>query len=210
MTTSSELQPEAGWAGARRVRMQPPAPAERGLLFRSMSRLSRLFGRDDVPDILAVININPRLFWTWLLFASRLMPFGRLQAQEREKIILRTGWNCHSRYEWGQHVEIGLGAGLSDADILRVAHGPAACADRYERALLQACDEIHHDKCIAPATWALLAEKYDESLLIEIMILIGHYEMIAGFLNSTGIVLEPALEQCLAGFNERVRGLVAG
>jgi len=203
MTNTPELQPEAGWAGAKRVRLLPPAPTERGLLFRGASRLSRLFGRDDVPDILAVINI--RLFWSWLLFASRLMPFGQLPAAEREKIILRTAWNCRSRYEWGQHVDIGLGAGLSDSDILRIAAGPAACADRYERALLQASDEIFRDKCIAPATWALLAEKYEESLLIEIMILIGHYEMIAGFLNSSGIVLEPALEEKLAGFNERVR-----
>jgi len=199
-----ELQPDAGWAGAHRVRMLAPEPARRGLVFRGASRLSRLFGRDDVPDILAVININPRLFWSWLLFASRLMPFGRLPAREREKIILRTGWNCRSRYEWGQHVQIGLSVGLTDEDILRVAAGPAACADRYERALIQACDDICRDKCISPASWALLAEKYEESLLIEIMILIGHYEMIAGFLNSTGIVLEPALEDCLAGFNGRI------
>jgi len=64
MTNTPELQPEAGWAGAKRVRLLPPAPTERGLLFRGASRLSRLFGRDDVPDILAVININPRLFWS--------------------------------------------------------------------------------------------------------------------------------------------------
>ena len=52
MTNTPELQPEAGWAGAKRVRLLPPAPTERGLLFRGASRLSRLFGRDDVPDIL--------------------------------------------------------------------------------------------------------------------------------------------------------------
>lgn len=199
-----ELQPAAGWVGPSQPRLH--APANAGLLFRAAGTARGLFGRKEMPDVLSVFNINRRLFWPWLLFASRLMPFGRLAATDREKIILRTAWNCRSRYEWGQHVDIGLGAGLSDADILRVTRGPGAGIDAREQALLQACDDLFHDKYIADDTWQQLSRDYDEKALIEITVLIGHYEMVAGFLTSAGLQLEAPIEEKLRAFNQRVQG----
>lgn len=196
------LQPPCGWGGAASVRLEPPAAS--GLAFRSLASVARLFGRAQVPDLFTVLHRNPRLFWAWLLFASRLMPFGRLPAAMREKIILRTAWNCRSRYEWGQHVDIALRAGVSDADILRVASGHAAFTDPVEQALMRACDELCRDRCMSEATWAVLAGHHDEKRLIEIMLLVGHYEMVAGFLNSTGLVLEPAAEAILQDFHRRI------
>ncbi|AXQ30339.1 carboxymuconolactone decarboxylase family protein [Solimonas sp. K1W22B-7] len=204
MNSTRELQPERGWVHAAAPRLRPPPPSERGLLFRSVTGGARLFGRKELPDLFPVFHINRRLFWPWLFFASRLMPGGRLKAKEREKIILRTGWNCRCRYEWGQHVEIGLGVGLSDQDILRVSKGPAHAADDRERALLLACDDMAREQCISSDSWAALAAHYSEPLLIEITILIGHYQMVAGFLNSTGIALEPAIEQQLQEFHRRL------
>lgn len=204
VSNTAELQPERGWILSATPRLQAPPPAQRGLLFRAVSGSARLFGRKELPDLFPVFHINRRLFWPWLLFASRLMPGGRLKPKEREKIILRTGWNCRCRYEWGQHVEIGLGIGLSDADILRVSRGPAQAQDERERALLQACDDMARDQVIASDTWAALATHFSRPLLIEITILIGHYQMVAGFLNSGGIALEPAIEQVLAEFHRRI------
>jgi len=202
--SARQLQPERGWVQAATPRLRPPPPSERGLLFRAVAGGARLFGREELPDLFPVFHINRRLFWPWLFFASRLMPGGRLQAQDREKIILRTGWNCRCRYEWGQHVEIGLRMGLTDADILRVAQGPAQAQDAREQALLRACDDMAGEQAICAATWAALAAHYSEALLIEITILIGHYQMVAGFLNSTGIALEPAVEQVLQDFHRRI------
>lgn len=199
-----KLKPESGWVEVGRVRLPAPPVAARGFLFRAVSRLSGVLGRDEMPDILAVLHLNPHLFWAWLFFASRLMPYGRLVATEREKIILRTAWNCRSRYEWGQHVELALAAGVSDDEIQRVAEGSQAWADPHDRALMLACDELCRDRFIAEATWQILAQKYSDSLLVEITILIGHYEMIAGFLNSAGIELEPAIEAKLQAFYARI------
>lgn len=199
-----ELVPEGGWAGATQQRLPVPSPAQRGLMFRSLSLFSGWFGRQEVPDVMTVLHRHPRLFWPWLLFASRLMPYGRLLPAEREKIILRTGWNCRSRYEWGQHVDIALSAGVTDEDIRRVAEGPGAWPEPRARALMLACDEMHRDKCVSSATWQLLMEHYSEPLLIEIVMLIGHYEMIAGFLNSAGLELEPGMEAKLQAFHQRL------
>lgn len=205
MTLSApELVPDGGWAGAGHVRLPAPRPAARGALFRSLSGAARLFGRHDVPDVITVLHVNPRLFWAWLFFASRLMPFGRLPAALREKAILRTAWLCRSRYEWGQHVEIALRSGVSDAEIVALTRGAAALADAGDRAVLQACDELHRDHCVGEATWATLRTHFREPLLVELLLLIGHYQMIAGFLNSTGLALEAPIEAALQAFHGRV------
>ena len=198
------LQPPQGWLRPSPDRLHAPAPGERGLVFRTISKLSALFGRQQVPDIFTVMHINPSLFWPWLLFASRLMPFGRLSGREREMVILRTAWNCRSRYEWGQHVELALRAGVSDDDIVQLTGEPSAVADPRVQALMQACNELCANNHLSDATWKLLAKHYDEKRLIEIMLLIGHYRMIAGFLNASGLILEPTIEATLQAFYTRV------
>jgi 4-carboxymuconolactone decarboxylase len=201
----SELIPPGGWRQPPQPRLQAPPPAERGWLFRTLSRFARRMGRADVPDVITVLHLNPRLFWAWLFFASRLMPYGRLPARERELIILRTAWNCRSRYEWGQHVEIGLRAGVTDDEILRVAQGSDAFAGQPSQWLLSACDEICAQQFISDATWEQLAARYDRKRLIEILMLVGHYIMIAAFLNSAGLRLEAPIEDKLQALHARIK-----
>lgn len=198
------LCPPGGWKTPAPGRLPAPPVAERGAVFRLLSLGARWFGRADVPDVIAMLHINRGLFWRWLWFASRLMPFGRLPAAAREKVILRVAWNTRSRYEWGQHVQIALASGVDDAAILRVTRGPEACSDAGERALLRACDEWFAGKCLSDATWAELAARYNAPLCIEIMLLIGHYEMIAGVLNTAGLTLEPPIEAELQAFHRRI------
>jgi len=202
-----ELEPEGGWIRAETTRLPAPPPSRRGLLFRGVSVASRFFGRAQVPDVFSVFHINSRLFWAWLFFASRLMPGGRLPARDREKIILRTAWNCRSRYEWGQHVDIALRVGVSDEDIVRVSQGPAAFDDPRDRAQMQACDDLFRGQIIAATTWQQLSAHYDEKKLIEIVILIGHYQMLAGFLNSAGIALEAQTETKVEDFHRRIESI---
>jgi len=133
---------------------------------------------------------HPGLFRRWLPFGGKLLA-GKLPARERELLILRTGWHCRSEYEWGQHVLIARAAGISDEEIARVTQGPDAPGwDAFERALLTAADELHRDACIGEATWAALAERYDERQLVEVPMLVGHYHMVAFTLNSLGVQRE--------------------
>jgi alkylhydroperoxidase family enzyme len=199
------LMPEGGWAEAESLRLPAPPEPERGLAFRAVTKLSRFFGRSQLPAIFPVFNINGRLFWAWLFFASRLMPYGRLPATTREKLILRTAWNCRSRYEWGQHLELGLGVGVTDEEVLQLAQQPEKM-EPLDAALMRACDEICRQKLISEPTWNELAAHYSKASLIEIMILVGHYEMVAGLLINAGIQLEEPIEQALAEFHQRVAG----
>lgn len=128
----------------------------------------------------------------WLPFGGRLLN-GKIPARERELLILRTGWNCRSEYEWAQHVAIGRSAGLSDEEIHRVPAGPGGDWSRFDSTLLQAADELHDEWCITDATWGDLADVYDTQQLIELPMLVGHYHMIAMTLNSLGVQLDPGL-----------------
>jgi alkylhydroperoxidase family enzyme len=134
---------------------------------------------------------HPGLFRRWLPFGGKLL-VGKLPARDRELMILRTGWNCRAEYEWAQHVVIARRTGLGDDVIARVKEGPDAAGwDPFDATLLRAADELHRDSVLSDATWAALAERYDERQLIEVPMLVGHYHMVAYALNSLGVQVEP-------------------
>ncbi len=135
------------------------------------------------------------LFKAWLPFAGFLLGGGVLSARERELLILRTGHNCTSAYEWGQHVRISEDIGISHEEILRVAEGPDAAAwPPAEASLLRAADELHEHSKISDDTWTALGDSHDERGLIEIAILVGHYHLVAFALNSLEVELDEGLE----------------
>jgi alkylhydroperoxidase family enzyme len=137
----------------------------------------------------------------WLPFGGKLLN-GKIPPRDRELLILRTGWNCTSEYEWAQHVVIGGAAGLTDDEIRRVPSGPTGGWSEFDATLLRAADELHEDFCITDATWAALAKVYDTSQLIELPMLVGHYHMVAMTLNSLGVQLDPGL----SGFPDTASG----
>jgi 4-carboxymuconolactone decarboxylase len=144
-------------------------------------------------NIFTTLVRHPRLFRHWLPYGGALLT-GSLPARDREIVILRTAWRCRSVYEWGQHVRLARVAGLTDAEIDRIPDG----ADdpgwpSHELALLRATDELHDDDCVGDATWRALAHHYDEQQLVEIVMLVGQYRMVAGALNSFGVEREPGV-----------------
>ena len=198
-----QLTPAGGWRPAA-ARLAPLEREKLGGVMRALLWASGKWGKkrtgsSRVPDVFLLLMRNRRLFGPWLRFASRLMPYGTIDRRDAELVILRVGWNCRCRYEWGQHVAIGLRAGLTPEEVARVAMGPEAqgWAPR-QIALLQATDDLHRDRVMTDSTWANLAKHYRPGQLIEVGMLIGHYEMLAGVLNSAGLALEPQVEEQLA------------
>jgi alkylhydroperoxidase family enzyme len=136
-----------------------------------------------------------RLFRAWLPFGGFLLGGGVLSPRERELLILRTGHNCGSDYEWGQHARIAGALGFTPEELLRVAQGPAAQGwSEAEATLLRAADELHRDAKISQDTWRQLAAIHDERALIEIPMLVGHYHLVAFALNSLEVELDDGLE----------------
>lgn len=149
--------------------------------------LSRIFGRvsgTEPPAVFLTLGRNRRLFWGWLHFAGRLMPGGRLPRRQTELVILRVAATRGSEYELTQHRRIGRRSGLSAEEIARVEAGGLDGWTGADRLLLAAADELLADDDLTDDTWAALREEYDERVAIEIVMLVGHYRMLATALHA--------------------------
>lgn len=195
------LIPEKGW---RNNSENIKIPADQGMIFKAIGKTATLLGRKEVPEVFKLLFVNKRLFWAWLYFASRLMPYGKLPGREREIIILRMAWLCRCRYEWGQHIEIGLRNGLKDIDIVHISKGADSFENEREQSLVLACDEIFNDQNISESTIQKLKNFYSDKMLIEISMLAGHYQMLAGVINTSGLALDASVEEFLREFNKRI------
>jgi 4-carboxymuconolactone decarboxylase len=153
-------------------------------------------GPDGQPlNIFATIARHPKLLKRWLVFGAHVLSKSELPPRDRELLILRTGWRCQAPYEWGQHVVIAKQVGISDAEIQRVTDGPQAAGwDPFDATLLTAVDELHDDAVISDATWAALAERYDDKQLLEVLFAVGQYHLVSFVLNSCGVPLDAGIE----------------
>jgi alkylhydroperoxidase family enzyme len=132
------------------------------------------------PNLFTTLGRHGPLFRGWLMFAGRLMPRGKLPRRETELVILRVAHLRGSTYEWEHHVKLGRRAGVGQADLERVQEGPAAAGwPEREAAILTAADELVADGDLGDVTWERLRGHLDDRELIELVMLVGHYEMIA-------------------------------
>jgi len=145
-----------------------------------------------LSNLYATIANHPQLYGPRVRFGSYLQRESLLPPKTRELLIMRTGWLIRSEYEWAHHVEAAKAAGLSDAEIARIAQGPSASGWSDEhRALLAAADELRREAFIADATWKTLQKYYDTKQLVEIVYTVGGYTMTGLAINSFGIQVEP-------------------
>ena len=174
-------------------RIEPLPPDEwdddlRPLLEASQASLGRPL------NIFATLANHPKLLKRWSVLANHVLFKSSIPAREREMLILRTGLRCGSDYEWGQHVGIARGAGLSDVEIARVAEGPEASGwTAGERALLRAADELHDAQVVRDGTWTELAEAWSTQQLMDIVMTVGMYTQVAMALRSFGVEREPGV-----------------
>jgi AhpD family alkylhydroperoxidase len=169
-------------------RIAPGTRRDVGLFAWGFAQIAGRVSRTNPPNLFLTMGRRPKLFRGWLRFAGRLMPGGTLPRRETELVILRVAHLRDCEYERDHHVRIGNRAGLTDADLARVADGPSADGwSEHERVLLTAVDELHAQHDLSDATWDQLTEQYDERRLIELVFLVGHYEMLATFIGTLRI-----------------------
>lgn len=174
-------------------RIQPLAPSEWS--DETKEQMQKLQRDGQVFNIFATLARHPQLLKRWLVFGNHILAHNSLPAREREIVILRMGWLCRARYEWGHHVAIGKQAGLSADDIRRIAAGPDAPGwDAFEATLLRAVDELNTDTFISDATWKALAARYSMEQMLDLVFTAGQYKMVSMALNSTGVQLEEGFE----------------
>jgi alkylhydroperoxidase family enzyme len=138
---------------------------------------------------------DPELFRRWLGFGGALLS-GTLPGRLRELVILRTAFRFGGAYEWAHHLELAEAQGVTLDEIAAVGHrdglGRVAWAP-VELAALGAVDETAAAGQVSDATWEDLEASLSESEIIELLMLIAHYQMLTGVLRSLGVQLEPSV-----------------
>jgi 4-carboxymuconolactone decarboxylase len=117
-----------------------------------------------------------------------------LDPRLRELVILRTGWNTRSVYEFGQHVLAGRQVGISEDTIRRTTQPIAGGGwPPLEEIALRMVDDLCRDDCVTDEVWADLERLAGQERAIAMIALTGMYRMVAGVLNSLGIQPEDDL-----------------
>ena len=137
-------------------------------------------------NIFATLAHHPKLMKRWMVFGNHVLAKSTLSARDRELLILRTGWNCRAPYEWGQHVAIARGVGITDDEIERVAAGPDAPGwDPFEalpaaRGRRAAQRPEPHRRDLRRRS----RQRYDEQHLLDLVFTVGQYHLVSMALNS--------------------------
>jgi AhpD family alkylhydroperoxidase len=162
------------------ARIAPGGRRDVGLLAWAISHVAGRVGGTGPPNLFLTLGRQRKLFRGWLRFAGRLMPGGTLPRRETELVILRVAHLRSCRYEFDHHVQLGRRAGLTERDIARVVEGPDAEGwSARESALLAAVDALHEHQDLDDAGWTRLRDHLDERESIELLMLAGHYELLA-------------------------------
>ena len=117
----------------------------------------------------------------------------KLSAKLRELAILRVAALSPARYEWVQHVPIAQATGAADAQIAALERGDIAADafDPLERAVLRFTTEVVRDVRASEATFAALAQHLSAQEIVELIVTVGYYMMIARLLETTAVDLDP-------------------
>jgi alkylhydroperoxidase family enzyme len=160
-------------------------------LFRRMEGLGCV---DGVPKLNVPLTLahHLELAEAFQPFGGHLLLHSSLPKRTYELVTLRTAWLSHSPYEWARHEPAGRRAGLTDAQIDGIKAGPDAAVwtDPLDRALLRAVDQLKRDSDIDDELWAILVEHFDNKQIMDLIMTIGMYAMLAMLLNAARVQME--------------------
>jgi AhpD family alkylhydroperoxidase len=170
------------------ARITPGGLRELGPLIWLFTRIAGRVTGTRPPAVFTVLGRGRGLFWGWLHFAGRLMPGGTLPRAHTELVILRVAHLRACDYEFTHHAALGRRAGLTSTDIQRVTIGSGADGwTEDQRLLLSVTEELLATKNLSDRTWRSLRARYADRVILEILLLIGHYDMLATVLLTIGL-----------------------
>jgi alkylhydroperoxidase family enzyme len=158
---------------------------------------------DEVRELLGRLPVKLNVFRMMAHAATDFRPLvqlgtailGRqkLDARLRELTILRVATLSRARYEWVQHVPIAEATGATAAEIAALERGDvdADCFGPLERAVFRFVTEVVRDVRASDAAFADVAARLSPQEVVELILTIGYYMMIARLLETTAVDLDP-------------------
>lgn len=161
-------------------RIAPGGFRETGPIIWAFSRLAGAVTGTKPPHVFTTLGRHPGLFWGWLHFAGRLMPGGTLPRHESEMLILRVAHLRGCAYEFEHHRRLGRRAGLSSEQIQALTGDLTEGSwSPRELTMVQTADALIAEKDLDDAQWARLTSELSPKSALELVMLVGHYDMLA-------------------------------
>lgn len=166
---------------------------QRALLARSLP------GPDGEPlNVFKTLVGYPELMRRVNALGGYFLVAGELELRTRELVILRVAGTVGSVYELAQHRWISRRAGMDAAEVeAAAAPGTAWEWDDAEKALLAAVDELLARDVVGEGAWAGLREHFSEQQVVELVVLVGFYRMLAGVLASLDVEVDEPVRRVL-------------
>lgn len=146
---------------------------------------------DDVlgeRNIFRAMGHNPPVFQSYIRYGSTLWRGSGLKRRTVELVILAVARACRSRYEWHQHVELGLEAGLTPDEIKALGSEAHEHLAERDRALVEYVRAVATDEVTSPIFEAV--SDLDDRTVVGVTLLAGHYLMTARMLSALDVPTE--------------------
>jgi alkylhydroperoxidase family enzyme len=138
-----------------------------------------------------IANSSDAVFQNFSRLGNSLMTRGKLDKKLREIAILRNARVCGSLYEYTQHVPIAKSTGLSDEQVAAIDNWESAkCFNDLERLVLRFTDEVARYVKGTRATLEALQKSLGPGEIVELIMAIGFWGMVARILETTEVELE--------------------
>jgi 4-carboxymuconolactone decarboxylase len=169
----------------------PRTPEEADLLGKTL-----LDPTAEPLNVFRTLLNHPQLLKRFNALGGLLMTRGDLDPRFREIAILRVAERAGSTYEFAQHTPLAMKYGLSDDEIESLRSGGIGGRfTGFETDLVAAVDELLETSDVSDPVWAALEAELSVPEILELLVLVGFYRMLAGVLNAARVELEPSARE---------------
>lgn len=169
------------------ARIPYPEPANQTEAARSYIERS---GNMNILRMLS--HASPAVFEGFNQLSVGIMRQSTLDAVLREIAILRVAYLSNAAYEIYHHESVGRQVGLSDAQLDAIRGGAASAElfDAAQRAVLEFSSDVILNVRASDANLAAVREHLSEGELLDLLMAIGCYMMLARMLETTGVDID--------------------
>jgi alkylhydroperoxidase family enzyme len=142
-------------------------------------------------NVARMIANSDAAFYPFSMLGNSLLTRSKLDARLREVAILRTAKVSRSVYEWTQHVPIAKSTGVTDEQVGAIENWESAkCFSDIDRLVLKFTDEIARNVKGSRETLEALKKHMGAAEIVELVLSIGFWGMVARVLETTEVDLE--------------------
>ena len=142
-------------------------------------------------NVARMIANSDAAFYPFSMLGNSLLTRAKLDARLRELAILRTANVSKSVYEWTQHVPIARAAGVTAEQVDAIENWEGAgCFGEVDRLVLKFTDEVARNVKGRRATIEALQKHMGTTEIVELVMSIGFWGMVARLLETTEVELE--------------------